>query len=118
MRFFEIDQTGTQALAVVLKTMIGRARSKGEPARFNWQGFNQILAKNEIEPLDWETMDALIKSSPLIANLVHDYNSDGLELEVPGAPDADSNAAKSDSEQSKDKVNKMAASAAMNNISS
>ena len=118
MRIYEIDQGHVQALAVIFKTLIGRARSKSQPAKFNWQGINTILAKTNIEPIDYEAFDAIYNSSQLIQNLTHDYSSDGIELDVPGAPDSDSKQAKSDGEKAQDSVNKTAASAAMNNISS
>jgi hypothetical protein len=118
MRIYEIDHSGVQALAVIFKTLIGRSKSKSQPAKFNWQGINTLLQKTNQEPLDYETFDAVYNSSQLIQSLVHDYNSDGIELDVPGAPDSDSKQAKTDSEKAQDNVNKTAASAAMNNISS
>ena len=118
MRIYEIDQSNVEALAVIFKTLIGRARSKGQPAKFNQQGINTILQKTNRETIDYDTFDAIYKSSQLIQNLTHDYNSDGIELDVPGAPDSDSPEAKPDSEKSQDNVNKVAASAAMKNISS
>jgi hypothetical protein len=118
MRIYEIDQTNVEALAIIFKTLIGRSRSKSQPAKFNWQGINTLLQKTNQEPLDYETFDALYNSSQLIQSLVKDYNSDGIELDVPGAPDSDSQQAKTDSEKAQDNVNKTAAGAAMNNISS
>ena len=38
MRITEIDQDNVQALAVIFKTLIGRSKSKSQPAKFNWQG--------------------------------------------------------------------------------
>lgn len=118
MRIYEIDQNNIQALAIIFKTLIGRSKSKSQPAKFNWQGINTVLQKTNQEPLDYETFDAIYNSSQLIQSLVHDYNSDGIELDVPGAPDSNSDQAKTDSEKAQDNVNKTAASAAMNNISS
>jgi len=118
MRIYEIDQSNVEALAVIFKTLIGRARSKSQPAKFNWQGINSILQKTSRDPIDYETFDAIYNSSQLIQSMVHDYNSDGIELDVPGAPNSDSPQAKTDSEKAQDNVNKTAASAAMNNIKS
>ena len=118
MRITEIDQDNVQALAVIFKTLIGRSKSKSQPAKFNWQGINSILQKTSQEPVDYETFNALYNSSQLIQSLTKDYNSDGIELNVPGAPDSDSKQAKTDGEKAQDNVNKTAASAAMNNISS
>ena len=118
MRIYGPNQNNVKALGESFKSSNGRSKSKSQPAKFNWQGINTVLQKTNQEPLDYDTFNAIYNSSQLIQSLVHDYNSDGIELDVPGAPDSNSDQAKTDSEKAQDNVNKTAASAAMNNIKS
>jgi hypothetical protein len=61
---------------------------------------------------DYETFKAMFDSSPLLQSIVKNFNADGIELNVPGAPDAQKQAAQSSEKTSQDAVDQMAASAA------
>jgi hypothetical protein len=115
MRFFEFagDDFGNK-LVVVLRNYIGRASSKGASSKLNWSGLDRILKASGFEiAADYETFKSLYDSSPTLQAMVKNFNDDGLELNVPGAP-------KEPSEQeptqggktSQDAVDQMAASAA------
>ena len=113
MRFVEFapDQM-IDRYVVVLKNLIGRASSKKVPAKLNWAGLNQILKSNDASiAADYETFKAMYDSSPALQNLVKNFNADGIELNVPGAPDADQEAPQGD-QSSQDAVDQTAASAA------
>jgi len=91
MRFFEFsgDDTGDR-FVMVLRNYIGRAASKKAPAKLNWSGLNKVLATSGFElTADYETFKAMYDSSPAIQGMVKNFNADGIELNVPGAPDAD-----------------------------
>jgi hypothetical protein len=97
---------------VVLKNLIGRAAAKKSPSKLNWDGLNQILKSNNAEiTADYETFKAMYDSSPALQNLVKNFNADGIELNVPGAPDADQEPTQGD-QSSQDAVDQTAASAA------
>jgi len=64
---------------------------------------------------DYETFKAMYDANPALQSLVKNFNANGIELNVPGAPDADQ--PKQDGEDSQDKVNQTAASAAAKNLS-
>jgi hypothetical protein len=89
MRFFEFsgDDEGDR-FVMVLRNYIGRAASKKAPAKLNWNGLNKVLAMNGFElTADYETFKAMYDSIPSIQQMVKNFNDDGIELNVPGAPD-------------------------------
>jgi hypothetical protein len=88
MRFFEFsgDDEGDR-LIVVLRNYIGRAASKKTPAKLNWNGLNNILTSSGFEvSADYETFKAMYDGSPALQKMVKNFNDDGIELNVPGAP--------------------------------
>ena len=88
MRFFEFqgDDT-TDKLVIVLRNYIGRAASKKAPSRLNWNGLNQVLRSSGFEmAADYETFKSIYDSNPAIQSMVKNFNDDGIELNVPGAP--------------------------------
>ena len=115
MRFFEFagDDTGDK-LIIVLRNYIGRAASKKAPAKLNWNGLQQVLRTNGFEmAADYETFKAIYDGSPAIQALVKNFNDEGIELKVPGAPDEEPKGDGTQSPQdSQAAVDKMAASAA------
>jgi hypothetical protein len=114
MRFFEFEDDNLETFVVVLKNFIGRAASKKTSAKLNWNGLNQIL-KNSGASLtaDYETFKAMYDSSPVIQKLVKNFNADGVELNVPGAPEQEpTSAGTQTAADSQAAVDKMAASAA------
>jgi|TARA_A200000113_G_scaffold154587_2_gene139344 hypothetical protein len=119
MRFFEF--TGTDETidkyVILLKNIIGRAEMKKSPAKMNWAGLSNLALKNKIQlAADYETFKAIYDSSPAIQSLVKNFNADGIELDVPGAPDADPQSPQSD-QSSQDAVDQTAASAAPQQLS-
>ena len=115
MRFFEFagDDAGDK-LVIVLRNYIGRAASKKAPAKLNWNGLQQVLRTNGFEmAADYETFKAIYDGSPAIQALVKNFNDEGIELKVPGAPDEEPKGDGTQSPQdSQAAVDKMAASAA------
>jgi hypothetical protein len=118
MRFVEFaTEQVTDRLVVILRNLIGRASAKKTPAKLNWLSLNQILKSNDANiGADYETFKSMYDTSPAIQNLVKNFNQDGIELNVPGAPDADKEAPQSD-QTSQDAVDKIAASAAPQQLS-
>ncbi len=120
MRFFEFagDDEGDK-LVIVLKNYIGRAASKKSPAKLNWAGLNQVLKSNGFEvAADYETFKSIYDSSPVVQTLVKNFNADGIELNVPGAPDEEPKGDGTQSPQdSQAAVDKIAASAAPQQLS-
>ena len=119
MRFFEF--TGTDETidkyVILLKNIIGRAEMKKSPAKMNWAGLSNLALKNKIQlAADYETFKAIYDSSPAIQSLVKNFNADGIELDVPGAPDADPQSPQSD-QSSQDAVDQTAASASPQQLS-
>ena len=110
MRFFEFDgvgtDNGTDKLQLVFKTLIGRAQSKKQAAKFNWAAISS-MANGQI---NYQSFKAMYDTNPALQTLVHDFNDDGVELNVPGAPDADQ--PQTNLDKSKAEVDKIAAGAA------
>lgn len=115
MRIFEFaGDDNLDKFIVVLKNFVGRYASKGQPAKLNWQALDKIASSSGIELMaDYDTFKAMYDSSPQLQSLVKNFNADGIELNVPGAPDE---APKGDGTQtpqdSQAAVDKIAASAA------
>ena len=112
MRFFEFGGVDDgDRFIMVLRNYIGRAASKKAPAKLNCAGLNQVLQTNGFElTADYETFKAMYDSNIAIQSMVKDFNADGIELNVPGAPDADEPT--QDGETSQEKVDQTADSAA------
>ena len=114
MRFFEFDgvgdDTGVDELGSVLRTLVGQATSKKQAAKYNWAAISALYGR----PLRYKTFVAMYNASPSIQGLVRQHDEDGLELNVPGAPDADK--PQTNLDQSKADVNKNAAGAAANQL--
>jgi hypothetical protein len=90
MRFFEFADSGDEGdkLVMVLRNYIGRAASKKAPSKLNWNGLNQVLKASGFEiAADYETFKSIYDSSIAIQGMVKNFNADGIELKVPGAPD-------------------------------
>ena len=114
MRFFEfVENDPTDKLIVVLKNYIGRASSKGAGSQLNWNGLNKIFQTSGVElAADYETFKSIYDTNPVVQSLVKDFNKDGINLNVPGAPDDQEQSPQKSGETSQDQVDKMAASAA------
>ncbi len=121
MRFFEFadSDVGVDKFVMILRNFIGRAASKGEPAKLNWASLQKIAGDSGFEiGADYETLKAMYDSTPAIQALVKDFNADGIELAVPGVEaDADQPPVKN-GETSQDAVDKIAASAAPSQLDS
>jgi len=116
MRFFEFNTPDIDRFMVLLKNLIGRASSKNAPSKLNWNAIAQMSRSSGFEfGADYETFKAMYDANPALQSLVKNFNADGIELDVPGAPDAEQ--PKQDSEDSQEKVNKAAVSAAKKNLS-
>mgnify|MGYP000863342184 FL=1 len=75
---------------IVLKNLIGRAAAKKAPSKMNWAALNKILKSNDASLVaDYETFKAVYDQSPALQNLVKNFDAKGVELNVPGAPDAE-----------------------------
>jgi hypothetical protein len=97
MRFFEFaeDLDNIDRFVVSLRNLIGRAASKKAPAQMNWAALNQISkASGDELSADYETFKSMYDSSPVIQKLVKNFDADGITLNVPGAPDDQSQAQK------------------------
>jgi hypothetical protein len=114
MRFFEFADTdmGLDKFVIILKNFIGRAASKNQPSKLNWRTLQKIADDSGFEmAADYETFKSIYDSSPIIQNLVKDFNADGITLNVPGT-DKDIQTPVKQGQTSQDAVDKAAASAA------
>jgi hypothetical protein len=111
MRIFEFagGDENLEKFIVVLRNFIGRAASKKAPAKLNWAGLDQISKTSGIElTADYETFKSMYDSSPALQALVKNFNADGVELNVPGAPEqepkGDGTQTPADSQAAVDKI--------------
>jgi hypothetical protein len=114
MRFFEFsnDEMGLDKFVIVLKNFIGRSASKKQPAKLNWASLQKIASDSGFEMgADYETFKSIYDSSPIIQQLVKNFNADGVELNVPGT-DKETQTPVKQGETPQDAVDKIAASAA------
>ena len=113
MRLFEFaGDDNLDKFIVVIKNCIGRHASKKAAAKLNWNALDRITRSSGIETMaDYETFKAMYDSSPQLQSMIKNFNADGIELNVPGAPDADKEPTQ-DGETSAEKIDKIASAAA------
>jgi hypothetical protein len=112
MRFFEFNDSNASVdkFLIALRNHIGRASSKKAPAKLNWNAIAAMSRANGFEfAADYETFKSMYDSNPALQNMVKNFNDQGIELNVPGAPDDKNPPGTKDSE---DEIAKIAASAA------
>ena len=116
MRFFEFsgDDAGIDKFIIALRNHIGRAASKKAPANLNWSAVGKMSQANGFEfAADYETFKSMYDSNPVLQSLVKNFNADGIELNVPGAPNEEPTGDGTQTPQdSQAAVDKIAASAA------
>ena len=121
MRFFEFSNAdvGVDKFIMILRNFVGRASSKKTSAKLNWNGLQKIAQDSGFEfAADYETFKSIYDSTPAIQGLVKNFNADGVELNVPGAPDEEPKGDGTQSPQdSQAAVDKIAASAAPKQLS-
>lgn len=129
MRFFEFIKeekySGLDNFVTLLKNLVGRYTSKRQSAPFNWKAVAQMARKSEFEVLgDSETgyvtfkslWDKDPKAKKLLEPLVKNFNAQGLELNIPGAADAEKEPTQG-GESPEDAIAKTAAGAVNKQIS-
>lgn len=114
MRFFEIEAQPIDKFVNALRTIIGRSASKKAPSKLNWNGLDNVLKSLGFElAMDYETFKSMYDNSPVVQKMVKNFNADGLELNVPGAPNEEPTGDGTQGpEDSQAAVDKAAASAA------
>ena len=121
MRFFEFADSSVDIdkFIMILRNFVGRAASKKTPAKLNWNGLQKIAKLSGFElAADYETFKSMYDSNPAIQGLVKNFNADGIELNVPGAPDEEPKGDGTQTPQdSQAAVDKIAASAAPKQLS-
>jgi hypothetical protein len=113
MRIFEFaGDDNLDKFVAVLKNFVGRYASKKVPAKLNWEAINRVLKSSGSElTADYETFKTLYDANPVLQNLVKNFNAQGIELNIPGAPDAEE-PQQAQGQTSQDAVDKTAAGAA------
>lgn len=115
MRFREFandDNRFVLKLYALLKNLRGSAESKESAGLFNWEAIDRLFPDFEI---DYDVFDKVYQSNQsMFEPIVHDYDGDGVQLDVPGTNKDKEKA--SDRETSQDKVDDIAASAAEKNL--
>lgn len=116
MRIFEFTSgdENLEKFVIVLRNFIGRAASKKVPLKMNWNALQQISNSSGAEiTADYETFKSMYDASPTLQSMVKNFDANGIELNVPGAPDeaptGDGTAQPGDSQAAVDQI---AASAA------
>lgn len=123
MRFFEFAEAdaGMDKFVMILRNFIGRASSKKSPAKLNWASLQKIATDSGFEfGADYETFKSMYDSTPILQSLVKNFNADGIELNVPGVAepgDANAQSPVKKGQTSQDAVDKIAASAAPQQLS-
>ena len=115
MRIFEFaGEDNLDKFTVILKNFVGRNASKKAAAKLNWEALDRIMRSSGIELMaDYETFKAMYDNSAQLQSLVKNFNADGIERNVPGAPDSQAQASGTAQPQdSQAAIDKMAASAA------
>lgn len=117
MRFFEFidsNDVNIDKFVVALRNQIGRAASKRQPAKLNWNAIAQMGKDTGFEfAADYETFKSMYDQYPILQNLIKDFDANGIDLKVPGAPDDEQEQTPVNSgETSADAIDRIASSAA------
>jgi hypothetical protein len=99
----DVEETGSTFQENALLKAHQMSAATGLPAIADDSGFEMAA--------DYETFKSIYDSSPIIQNLVKDFNADGITLNVPGT-DKDTQTPVKQGQTSQDAVDKAAASAA------
>lgn len=90
MRIFELIDTNSSLDKFInlLRNYQGRAASKKSPAKYNWAAIKQMADKVGFEMAgDYKTFKAIYDSTPALADIIKNFNAQGLELNVAGVAD-------------------------------
>jgi hypothetical protein len=116
MRFFEFGSTdsGLDKFVLILKNEVMSYARRRSRAVLNWANISSLAKKAGFEFLDdpkngYETFKGLYDNNPILQGIIKDFNQNGIELKVPGAPDDVKGSGTIDSQS---EVDKAAASAA------
>lgn len=116
MRFFEFANTnsGLDKFILILKTEISNYSKRRSRGILNWPTVSKLAKRAGFEFLSdpytsFETFTELYDSTPMLQELVTDFNQNSITLNVPGEPGEEE---PTDSEDSQANVDKIAAGAA------
>lgn len=116
MRLFEF--AGNEFLSVittVLSNYIETSAFRTSPAKLNYLALTNMMKNNGLNlKVDYNLFKNIYDSSPVIQNIVHNFDGDGIDLNVPGVKKEKE---QSNKEKSKDAVEKTAAANAEKNLS-
>ena len=113
------DETGPSKLVQVLRTVIGSADAKGQPAFLHFSDPNpddirsgalnvnlhKLMQNVGAEQFDYGTFKAAYDTDPRVKTMVKDFNEKGVTPQTASEPDEDSQA---DPDPESDKVSQMA----------
>jgi hypothetical protein len=125
MRYFEFitedKYNGLDNFVTMLKNLAGRYTSKRQQAPLNWEAVAEIARKTEFEMMGdpangYETFKSLWDKNPkakaILEPMVKNFNAQGIELNIPGAPNAEKDSTQGPNQETpQDAVEKMAAGA-------
>lgn len=98
-------------LITVIKTIIGRYKSKDSLPSINWHSFSNLISQSGLGmSIDYETLKQLHSQYPQLQNLISDFDNKSITFSTGG--DHTVGDGEDDDETSQDVVDKIAASAA------
>lgn len=98
-------------LITVIKTIIGRYKSKDSLPSINWHSFSNLISQSGLGmSIDYETLKQLHSQYPQLQNLISDFDNKSITFSTGG--DHTVSDGEDDDETSQDVVDKIAASAA------
>lgn len=89
MRFYEFSgvDTGVDQFAALLHNLAGRAASKKQPLKMNWQSVSQLGKSIGMDLVDYSTFKSMYDNDAAIQAITKDFDQQGLELKVTGVSD-------------------------------
>ena len=121
MRFFEfaLQESGIDKFIMILNHEIGNYARKSVPAKLNWANIANLAKSSGFEMLGdpnrgYEAFKVIYDANPAIHSLVKNFNADGIELNVPGAPNAEEPT--QDGEEPQAQIDQQAAQAAPDQV--
>lgn len=98
-------------LITVIRTVMGRYKSKDTPPTINWHSFSNLISQSGMGmAIDYETLKQLHDQYPQLQQLISDFDNKTITFATTG--DSSDTGSSDDDETSQDVVDKIAASAA------
>jgi hypothetical protein len=81
MKLYEVDSTESD-IALLFRNIIAQANSKNQSSYLSWAALTNLQQNVNAPQFSYDTFKELYDASPLIQNLIKDFDDHGIELKT------------------------------------